>query len=333
MANISDVAKRAGVSAMTVSRVLNSSGYVKTETRKRVVRAMEDLNYIPSGLARSLIQQRTYTLALVVPDITNPFFTTVARGMEDVARKNGYRVVLTNTDEDTNKETEYVHMCATIRADGVLIAPTGDASVVNLQLLSQQSIPFVLIDREVGGLEADLVKGDMVGAARQLIEHLIELGHHRIAAITGPRNNAASRDRLQGYQWALTQHHLPLADELIKEAVMTRQVDGRFVAELLALPDPPTAIFTANNFQCARALASLRQLGQRVPEDISIVSFDNSDPLCIMEPFITAAIQPAYDFGSLGTQLLLERIEGIHTAPQRIVLEASIVHRKSTQRR
>lgn len=318
---------------MTVSRVLNSSGYVKAETRRRVLHAMDDLNYIPNGLARSLIQQRTYTLALVVPDITNPFFTTVARGMEDVARKNGYRVVLTNTDEDADKESEYVRMCATIRADGVLIAPAGDPSLTNLQLLHQQSIPFVLIDRDVTGIETDLVKGDMVKAAKQLIEHLVELGHHRIAAITGPKNNAASRDRLKGYQLALVQHHLPLDEKLIKESVMTRQVGGQFVAELLALPDPPTAIFTANNFQCARTMAALRELGQRVPEDISIVSFDNSDPLSIVEPFITAAIQPAYDFGSLGTQLLLERIEGMHTAPRRIVLEPEIVIRKSTMKR
>lgn len=326
---MADVARRAGVSVMTVSRVVNGSGYVKESTRKRVLEAMEELNYVPR------VQQlreaaRPKTLVLIVPDITNPFFTFVARGTEDVARKHGYRVLLANTDENLEKEREYVQMCLDYQVEGVLIVPVGDHSADNLMLLSQREVPFVLIDREVEGVTADVVKGDITAASGRLVEHLIELGHRRIGIITGPLSNAASRERLEGYMEALRAAGLPYRDAWVRSASMTREMDVSCVEEMLALEDAPTALFVANMFQYAHTIRALHRLGIRVPEDLSLVSFGNTDDLASVDSILTAAIQPTYNFGSLGAQLLLERIDGVPRMPTRIVLNSQIIYRKST---
>ncbi|MFB5192568.1 LacI family DNA-binding transcriptional regulator [Alicyclobacillus fastidiosus] len=330
MATMADVAKLAGVSVMTVSRIINGSGTVKESTRKRVLRAMEEMNYVPKGYTKQVIQHEISTLVLIVPDITNPFFTFIARGMEDVAKKQGYRVFLANTDENINKEKQYIQMCIEFHADGVLIAPVGDDSKANLELLDKQGIPFVLIDREVEGVQVDVVKSDIIGCSRALVEHLIELGHRRIAVVTGPSNNRASRERVEGYLQALERNHLVTSEEFMKRSTMTRDIDPKFIDELLNLEEPPTAMFVANMFQYAHAVRRLGELGLRIPEDMSIVGFGNSDYLAAIDSAFTSAIQPTYSFGSLGTQMLIERIEGLHEMPRRIVLEGDIVIRRST---
>jgi LacI family transcriptional regulator len=267
---------------------------------------------------------------LIVPDITNSFFTFIARGMEDVAKKHGYRVFLANTDENLHKESEYIEMCLEFHADGVLIAPVGDSSKENLELLLQQEIPFVLIDREVNGIQVDVVKGDIISASKTLIEHLITLGHSRIAIITGPPDNGASRDRIEGYRQALNASGLPYLDQLVKESTMMRDINPTFIDELLSIPHPPTALFVANMFQYAHSLKRLHEMELRVPEDISIVGFGNTDYLAAIDSALTAAIQPTYSYGSLGTQLLIERIEGSREIPRKILLQNDIVFRNST---
>ncbi|MDQ0188833.1 LacI family DNA-binding transcriptional regulator [Alicyclobacillus cycloheptanicus] len=330
MATMADVAKLAGVSVMTVSRIISGNGKVKESTRKKVLRAMEEVNYIPKGYTRQLIQHEISTLVLIVPDITNPFFTFIARGMEDVAKKHGYRVFLANTDENLNKENQYIQMSIEFHADGVLIAPVGDDSKANLELLEKEGIPFVLIDREVEGIHVDLVKSDIIGSSKALVEHLISLGHRRIAIVTGPSNNGASRERLEGYLQAMALHNCPYSEAWIQHSAMTRDSDPKFIDELLKLDEPPTALFVANMFQYAHAINRLTELGLRVPEDMSIVGFGNSDYLAAVDSAFTSAVQPTYSFGSLGTQMLIERIEGLREAPRRIVLEANLVIRRST---
>ncbi|GEO24757.1 LacI family transcriptional regulator [Alicyclobacillus acidoterrestris] len=330
MATMADVARRAGVSVMTVSRIIRGNGTVKESTRKKVLRAMEEVNYVPKGYTKQVIQHEISTLVLIIPDITNPFFTFIARGMEDVAKKQGYRVFLANTDENLNKEQQYIQMSIEFHADGVLIAPVGDESRANLALLDKEGIPYVLIDREVEGVQVDVVKSDIVGTSKALVEHLIELGHRRIGVVTGAPNNRTSRERVEGYFQAMAAHGFETSDELVKYSVMTRDIEPTFIDEFLQLTEPPTALFVANMFQYAHSVNRLKEFGLRVPADMSIVGFGNSDYLAAIDSSFTSAIQPTYSFGSLGTQMLLERIEGLREMPRRIVLEGDIMIRNST---
>lgn len=330
MITMSDVAKEAGVSVMTVSRVVTGTGYVKEGTRKKVLRAMKNLNYKSKRVPTGSLETEATTLALIVPDITNPFYTFVARGMEDVARKNGYRVFIANTDENLRKETEYIEMCVSLNADGVLIAPVGDMSAENLNLLQRANIPFVLIDRLVSGVDADIVKGDITAASFTLVKHLLDLSHHRIAIVTGPLDSDSSRERLQGYKKALEEKTIAFDERLVIESVMTRNVDTRFIDDLLELDQPPTALFVANLFQYAHVFNALKERNLLIPDDMSVVCFGNSDTLAGADSFATCAIQPTYNFGSLGTQLLIERIEGNPDRIRKIILEADILYRGST---
>ncbi len=330
MITMADVAKEAGVSVMTVSRVATGTGYVKEGTRKKVLRAMKALNYKPKKTTLENLEAGKMTLALIVPDITNPFYTLIARGMEDVARKNGYRVFIANTDENLDKESEYIDMCISLNADGVLIAPVGDPSAQSLQLLAKATIPFVLVDRLIPGIEADTVKGDITKASFLLVDHLLSLGHRRIAIITGPLASASSRERLEGYRQALSERQIAYDDQLVVESVMTRQVDPSFLEDLLSLDPAPTAIFAANLFQYAHIYHWLSEHNIAIPTAISLVCFGNSDTLIGIDSPVTCAIQPTYNFGSLGTQLLLERIEGISLRPRKIILEADVSYRNST---
>src|ERR671910_856574 len=182
---IKDVARLSGVSSMTVSRVINGSERVSPETRQRVERAIAELGYVPSRLARGLIRQKTGTLALIVPDVANPFFTLIVRGAEDVARRAGYRMILADTRADLTIEREVIEEMLAHRVDGIMIAPVSDRSKGHLQRLARFGVQFVLIDRTVSGIESDVVTGDNVGGAWRLVEHLISLGHQRIGFITG----------------------------------------------------------------------------------------------------------------------------------------------------
>ncbi|GMA61026.1 LacI family transcriptional regulator [Alicyclobacillus fastidiosus] len=331
MTNIHDVAKLAQVSSMTVSRVINGNGYVKEQTKKRVLQAMKELNYVPNSLARSLVRQKTQTLALIVPDIRNPFFTTIARGTEDMARKQNYRVILGNTDENVNKELEYIEMCLSIRVDGVIVVPAGNESKRNLKMLSEFKIPYVLVDREVAGIHSDVVRGDSVLGTKQLMDHLFNLGHQNIAIITGSLTTSTSRDRLLGYTQALKESGIEFRAEYVKEASYTKPLNNQVVHELVSCTPRPTAIFTANNFVAAQTVKLLRQQNFSVPEDVSIVSFDDFDQISLAEPFLTVATQPAYNFGSLATQMLFEVIDGIPiSGPRKIIFQPEIIIRRSS---
>src|SRR4051794_28081853 len=200
---IRDVARKAGVSAMTVSRVINSSPSVSPATRSRVEQVIAELGYVPSRLARGLSAQRTGTLALIVPDVANPFFTLIVRGAEDVARRAGYRFILCDTRADLAIEGEVIEEMIAHRVEGILIAPVSDRSRDHLRRLAKCEVPFVLIDRPVRGMASDAVLGDSAGGARRLVEHLISLGHRRIGLVVESDDVSTARDRRLGYEAAL----------------------------------------------------------------------------------------------------------------------------------
>jgi LacI family transcriptional regulator len=313
LVTIYDVAKEANVSAMTVSRVINNKGRISEATRIRVRKIMDELGYVPNTVARSLVLQETKMLSLLITDITNPFYTTIARGAEDAAMRFGYKLLFGNSDENINKEKDYLDMILSTRVDGVLFAPAGDSSIEHLRLLEKRKIPFVLLDREVPGVESDIVLGDSKEGAKLLVEHVLELGHSRIALINGSGETSTARNRLQGYKDALAQQDI-VFDPLLSLEVTFRGLENESVlSPLFALEEPPTAIFAANNFLAISIIRSLKSMNLRVPEDISLVCYDDLGIASELNPFLTAAVQPAYQFGYEGIGLLIERIQG--TAP------------------
>src|SRR5438552_10925529 len=211
---IHDVARHAGVSAMTVSRVVNERPRVSVDTRKRVQASIAELGYVPNRLARGLIQRKTGAFGVIVPDVANPFFTLLVRGVERVAGRAAFHVILCDTQGDLERERGYLEDMVAFQVDGVLIAPVGDRSRPQLRLLTRNNVPFVLIDRSITGFDCDLVQGDSIAGANQLVKHLIELGHRRIGMVTEGLDVSTARDRLQGYRDALVSSGLAFDEAL-----------------------------------------------------------------------------------------------------------------------
>jgi LacI family transcriptional regulator len=327
---IRDVARRSGVSPMTVSRVINESERVSPETRRRVEDAIADLGYVPSRLARGLSRQKTGALAVIVPDVANPFFTLVVRGAEEVARRAGYRVILCDTRADLTVEREVIEEMIAHRVDGVVIAPVSNRSRSHLRRLRKYGVPFVLVDRTVPGTESDVVVGDNVAGARHLVQHLISLGHRRIGFIVESDEVSTARDRHRGYVEGLEAAGLPFDPSLIVRSSVDPSGGSDGMRRLLELEDRPTAVFTVNNLVALGAIEAVRAAGLDVPNNVALVCFDDIEYASRMYPFLTVMAQPAETLGTLGTQLLLDRIEGRAPDQRRIVvLPAEFVVRRS----
>ena len=330
MSTLRDVAKRARVSPMTVSRVANGAVGVRPETRRRVEKAIADMGFIPNGVARGLKSSKTGALGLIVPDIVNPFFAVVVRGSETVARRAGYRLLLCISENDLALERQYVEDMISHQVEGLLIAPIGDRSMGNLQPLVQRKFPFVLMDRSVRGLDCDLVQGDSVQGARRLVRHLISIGHRRIAAIVEPDDVSSARERLQGYREALEAAGLPYDPELVAETSPDRTGGYSAAHQILSLHPLPTAVMAINNMTALGAMQAVRERGLAVPSDIALVCFDDVEHLAVLSPFLTVMNQPAESFGTVAAQLLLDRIAGKATEKRRqVVLQPHLLVRES----
>jgi LacI family transcriptional regulator len=327
---IKDVARSAGVSPMTVSRVINGGRRVSPETRRRVEQTIAELGYVPSRLARGLSRQKTGALALIVPDVANPFFTLIVRGAEDIARRADYRVILCDTRADLTIERDVIEEMIAHRVEGLVIAPVSDRSKTHLQRLQRFGVPFVLVDRSVPGIDCDVVLGDSAGGAGQLVEHLIGLGHRRIAMIVEADDVSTARERRRGYEAALTAAGIPLDPDLVVQSTVDPEGGRSGMQRLLEVADPPTAVFTVNNLVAVGAIETVREAGLEVPEDVALVCFDDIELASRLYAFLTVMMQPAETFGTLGTQLLLERINGTGRARSRVVvLPGEFVVRRS----
>ncbi|MBI5957547.1 MAG: LacI family DNA-binding transcriptional regulator [Chloroflexi bacterium] len=330
MVTIADVAKRAGVSKMTVSRVINGSGYISQETRERVEKAIQELDYVPNSLARSLRFKRTRTIGLILTDITNPFFTTLARGVEDAASEHGFSVIFCNTDESAEEESRYVNVLTQKQVDGLLLVPTA-RTPESITFLENRNLPFVLLDRRVPDFRVDVVRCDSEQGAHDLVYHLLSLGHQRIAALGGSMHITSSTDRIAGYRRALRE--AGLEHEAHRAVFSSFTIEGGFSAanKALTMQPPPTALFAANNFIAIGAFRALREAGLRVPQDISLVSFDDLPMSVGFDPFLTIIEQPAYEMGHRATQLLLERLSQDGPGePQDIILPVNLIVRVSS---
>jgi LacI family transcriptional regulator len=326
---IHDVAKRAGVSPVTVSRVINKAGNVSAATREKVELAIEELGYVPSVMARSLRSKRTRTLALIVSDITNPFWTTVARGVEDTARSRDYSVFLYNTDENSLKQQRSLDVVVAQQVDGVIIAPY-DSDAQNLAQLRQRNIPTVIIDRRIEGWDVDSVRGDSLSGAKALVQHLIGLGHKCIAMISGPAKTSTAEDRVAGYCMALAEAGIPLDTRLIRRGEYRTLSGEELTLRLLDEGLNPTAIFAANQFIALGVIDAVEKRGLRIPQDIVLVCFDDLPDVSRLFPFLTVVVQPAYDMGVHAAQLLLSRLDSeVSLQPRHVVLPTRLIVRHS----
>jgi LacI family transcriptional regulator len=336
MYTIRDVARLANVSITTASAVINGKRTVKQALRLRVTRAMEALDYHPDIVARSLKVRRTNTVGIIIPDVTNPFYPEVMRGMEDVARPSGYSVFFCDSNE--NEELEHSHLSALFsrRVDGVVIAPSNPYAVRDR--LMRQRIPFVLYDRVPPNFPGAAVVTDNFEASRQAVRYLIELGHKRIAIVITVGHVAPVLDRLEGFRQALKEKAIPGREDYIRGGEISDispQSGYQCGLDLMRLPDPPTAIFCVNNRMTLGVMRALGELRIPCPDRVSILGFDDVDWAASANPPVTTVAQPTYEIGKQAMQLLVRKMEGEEGElglgeSHVIVLQSQLLIRSST---
>ena len=323
MSTIKDVARVAGVSVATVSAVANGTKFVSERLARQVRHAIEATGYQPHGVARSLKNGTTQTLGLIVTDITNPFFTAVARSVEDAAHLAGYAVVLCNSDEDVEKERVYLQLMRRRRVDGLIWAPAGDVAAYH-DFRATQGAPTILLDRQIAGMPMDAVVVDNVGATREAIEYLIGLGHRRISLITGLPHLSTSRERLDGYRDAMAAHGLNASPRLVVQGNFRSGSAHDVALGLLRMQPRPTAVFAANNLMAIGLLRAIRELGLRCPGQISVAAFDDFEEATLFTPTLTTIAQPTAAIGAKVVEIVLKRIgqrDGNHS-PEVATMEA-----------
>jgi len=331
MATIHDVAKKAGVAPITVSRVINNSGYVSGKMRAKVNAAIDELGYVPNVIARSLKSKRTNTIALVFTDITNPFFNVMARGVEDTASDAGYNVIFCNTDESQEKEDNYIQLLLQKQVDGILLVPAG-SSTKSIHIIHGQKTQVVVLDRRISNARVDVVRGDSEGGAYLLTKYLIDLGHRRIAVMSGPENVSTAKDRVGGYQKAMKENGLD-GNIQVCFGRFTQESGIRSTQTVFAEDPNPTAIFAANNVIAVGILTALREMGLNVPDDVALVSFDDFPENLTLFPFLTVVTQPSYEMGKTATEMLIKRIKenaNLEADPEEVVFPVKFIERASS---
>ncbi|GAA2646063.1 MULTISPECIES: LacI family DNA-binding transcriptional regulator [Nonomuraea] len=330
MARIKDVAAHAGVSVATVSRVLNDNPSVTEETRDRVYAAMKELRYVPNAVARSLRTEATRTLGLIIGDILNPFFTELARGVEDEARQAGYTVIIGNADERAEEQDHYVRTLVEQRVDGLLICPTAEVTPL-VEELVRTGRPLVFLDRTISGLDVPSVRADGATAIAELVAHLKSRGHRRIAFASGPATLSTGRERTEAFAAAMAEAGLDLRAEYMAAGDF-REGSGRAItARLLDLPEPPEVIFFGDNLMTLGGLDEIRARGLSIPGDVAVASFDDVTWFVHVDPPITAIAQPTAEMGRTAVRLLLQGVAG--RSGQSVVLPAELVVRRSCERK
>lgn len=316
MANIKDVAERAGVSTTTVSHVINKTRFVSEELIQRVNIAMEELDFQPNSLARGLRSGKTKTIGLVIPDISNQFFAEISRKIEDKGFENGYSVILCNTDDDNSKEKRYIDLLLAKKVDGIVFISCGGRSE-SLKKISSNNVPIVVTDRDINEVNSDIVLVDNNLGGYDATMHLINLGHKRIGCITGPSPTTPSAQRLLGYEKAMRETGLPIDTSLILMGDFRCQSGEFAMRELLNKPQPPSAVFIFNDMMALGAFRAVYNKGLKVPDDISIIGFDDIPLAQAMCPTLTTMAQPIPEMASLIVKLLVEKINGLRSTNQK----------------
>jgi LacI family transcriptional regulator len=345
-ATIADVARAAGVSTATAGRVLGGYGYTSEEKKEQVFKAAQTLRYQPNALARSLITGKTRTLGVVAGDIQNPFYASALRGISNVAEANGFGLLITNSDEDQAKEIQSVELLAQKQVDGLIVTTSDTRKARHLHNLRAMGVPLVLLDRAVVGLMVDRVATDNIAAAEQAVRHLIAAGHRQIGivaelvdeesggldvfltrAVAGdPMESETlypSWQRLLGYIRAHRIEGLPVDPRLTLRAVVSR---------LMTAPHPPTALFTTDSTMSEGTMRALAELNLSIPQDLSLICFDDLDWMSFHRPGITSIAQPHLAMGEAAARMLLERIRGENYPPRTVLMPAELIERGSVAR-
>jgi len=329
LSTIKHVAARAGVSFTTVSHVLNGTRRVSDSARRRVEQAIADLDYAPSAVARALKRSETRILGVVVPNITNPYFAELTRGIEDFCERSHYSVFLCDGDDDVARQDRSLQTLIERRVDGLMLAaPTGDPRAL-AKRLSAARVATVVIDGAIPGLAADLLRLDHRGGACLAVEHLIALGHRHIACLSGPSQFAISRARVAGWREAMAAAGLALPEGGLLEGEFSAAVGHELARRLLAR-GRVTAIFASNDLLGMGALRAAAELGIAVPRQLSVVGFDGIDLGAYTYPALTTVGHPIRAMGELAAQILIERIAGRGPAPREVVVPARLMAREST---
>ena len=352
-ATITDVARAAGVSTATAGRVLGGYGYTSDDKKEQVLKAAQKLGYRPNALARSLITGKTRTIGVVAGDIQNPFYASVLRGISNVVEANGFGLLITNSDESQSKEVHSVELLAQKQVDGLIVTPSDTRKARHLHNLRGMGVPLVLIDRAVAGLMVDRVATDNIAAAEQAVRYLIAAGHRRIGIVAelvdqesdgldGFLARAVAGDpiesetlypswqRLLGYIRAHRIEGLPVDPRLtIRAGGYSASAAQAALPRLMKVPDPPTALFTTDGTMSEGAMRGLSELKLSIPQDLSIICFDDLDWMSFHRPGITTIAQPRLAMGEAAARMLLERIHGEDYPPRTVLMPAELIERGS----
>ena len=328
MTTLKDVAERAEVSFSTVSRAINYPDKVKADTRARVEEAIRHLGYTPHRAARRLRGRPSHAqiFGLLIPDIENPFYSGIVRGVEDRAFAEGYAVILSNTNEDADRERFYLDVLRQEAAAGAILPPSDDGAGLDLDALG---FPVVCFDRLPEGGAVDAVVVDNERGAFEAVSHLAGLGHRRIGVVGASLDLSTSRERMAGYRRALREHGLPADDGLIRVGEPRREAGRALALDLLGRAAPPTALFAGNNVMAMGALGAAQSLGLGVPDDLSVVGFDDPPWTSLVSPPLTVVRQPTYEIGQAAADLLLKRVEDPDREPTLVTLATRLVVRGS----
>ncbi|GMK44158.1 HTH-type transcriptional regulator DegA [Paenibacillus glycanilyticus] len=328
-ATIYDVAKEAGVSIATVSNAINGKGNVSKKRREQIFKIMEQMNYQPNVNASALMGKKTYTLGLLIPDISNPFFSEIARAIEDQAHQLGYSVIMCSTDNKDERVERYIALLEQKNVDGILIG-TGVDNLDILTNLQARNIPIVMISREATALEVDTVVADDYVGGLMAAQHLADMGHTRIAILSEQLKVSSARERIRGFKQGLQDCRISFDDRNLVICDYMVEEGRRGAGELLGREDRPTAIFCCNDVLAIGAMQEARSLGIKVPEELSIVGFDDTILASVVDPPLTTVAQPIASMAKQAFQLMISNLDEAEPVKKRIVLRPEINIRQST---
>lgn len=329
---IKDIAKLAGVSVSTVSKILNGKDHdISVPTKERVKRIIEEKKYSPNRIAQSMVTKHTKTIGLIIPDVRNPFFTEMARGVEDMAVEHGYSVIFCNTDDDLQKEIRYIEMLNDKQVDGLVLAPAVQRSA-DMEREVKCSVPIVVVDRDASysGIRGR-IRIDNFQGAYDAVSYLIGMGHRDILLLSGPLHVQTSVDRMNGYKKALEEHNIVFHDELVAIGDYKGQWAGEQIARCLERGQRFTALFCGNDLIAIEAVQSLRRSGMAIPEQVSVAGFDDIPFSTVIYPALTTVKQPSYDIGVQSIRTLLRAFDAANRdSVEEVTLMPAMQVREST---
>ncbi|GAA0182283.1 LacI family DNA-binding transcriptional regulator [Clostridium sediminicola] len=337
---IRDIAKLAGVSKSTVSRVLNNTGYVNVDTRRKIEKVIEENDYTPSATARSLSKQETNVIGVIIPEADNPFFGEILKGISDVADKNSLSIIFCNTNNDEEKEKNALRMLKEQRIKGVILTPATDEKLIQFDshnkefigLVNALEVPVVLLDRDIDYNDWDGIFIDNKKGAFDAVNVLIKAGHKKIATITGDLKLKIGRERLEGYKEAFKHHCMEIDERYIFEGDFTTDTAYKLAKRIINMEEPPTAVFTSNNLSNLGFLKAIFETGLRIPEDIAFVGFDNVPLVDIFNINLSVVDRDTEKMGRMAMELLMKRLNDSNDEANSVIISPKLILKGSEKK-